>query len=134
MNPYEKMSVSELIEEQDRYLYRHLDNGGRSEFDKSINEISRALIAALRRECGACYLTNFYLPKQVTKTAGNCYTPYTGQKIYNADFQIATPTQDDELKRLIVAYNTPPTKGSIEMLNRIYERLKEIGGLALLWA
>lgn len=125
------MYLEELIEERNRYLYRHVRHREHSDRDNSINDISRGIISALRRERGACYLANFYFPKDVLVQFE--YTVYTGQKICDADFHIATPIPDEALKRMIIAYNTPPTRGSETLLNHIYDRLKEIGGFALLW-
>lgn len=46
MNKYISLSLEELSKEATAYFMRHRMNGGASEFDSSINDISRAIIHA----------------------------------------------------------------------------------------
>lgn len=72
-------------------------------------------------------------PIRRRRTPENILTPYNGQKIYNFDFRLAAPTQDETLKRLLIAFNTPATKEDVTLIDRINARLNEISGFPLLW-
>ena len=72
---YEHLSVAELERESNLYVHRYRNNGGRSEFDLATNDISRALIAAFRRERGRCLLGRFHLQKTDENDPACGFTP-----------------------------------------------------------
>lgn len=132
MNSYEKMTLYELMIEDADYFLRNKYNGGKSEFDHSINDISRARIAALQREKGACFLLRTRLRPE-ERTAGLRYTPYTGQTIYNFEFDMAVPVEDEELRCLVDAFNATPENFDMQLFDRIHDRMIEIEGISLTW-
>lgn len=132
MNPYEKMTLYELMIEDVDYFLRHKYNGGKSEFDNSINDISHARIAALQREKGACFLLRTRLRPEERNT-GCRYTPYIGQTVYNFEFDIAVPVEDEELRRLVNVFNATSENIDIRILDQIHDRMLEIGGISLTW-
>lgn len=132
MNPYEKMTLYELMIEDADYFLRNKYNGGKSEFDHSINDISRARIAALQREKGACFLLRTRLRPE-ERTAGCRYTPYTGQTVYNFEFDMAVPVEDEELRCLVDAFNAAPGHHNMQLFDWIHDRMLKIEGIALTW-
>lgn len=132
MNPYEKMTLYELMIENADYFLRHIDNGGKSELDHSINDISRARIAALQREKGACFLLRTRLRPE-ERIAGCRYTPYTGQTVCNFEFDMAVPVEDEELRRLVDAFNAAPRHPNIQLFERMHDRMLKIEGISLTW-
>lgn len=138
MSEYHGQTLEQLNAKTDDYIIRHLDNGGCSEFDKSINDISRATIDAILRNYEQCFLGKINLKEEDRNNLIYRFTPYIGQKIYNFQYQFVVPCEDEELRSLIVQYNTPDkildSKNKYRGLDRIYERIKEIGGVILFWS
>ncbi|MCD7794735.1 MAG: hypothetical protein LUH46_07725 [Alistipes sp.] len=132
MNPYERMTLYELMIEDADYFLHHKYNGGKSEFDHSINDISRARIAALQREKGSCFLLRTRLRPE-ERISGCRYTPYTGQTVYNFEFDMAVPVEDEELRRLVDTFNATPENLDMQLFDRIHDRMLEIDGISLTW-
>ena len=110
------------------YLLR---NRGTSEFDMSINDISREMLDAARREWGKVYLYNVNLYKDTPRD----WTEYTGQKVYNFEYRIMSPVPDQELKEMILQRDqSPRLRGDMPRLNEIFDRIKFIGAEVLNWA
>jgi len=53
---YKQFSLEELYSLESGYILRHWANGGTSEFDMSINSISRAIIEKYNERHGNCFL------------------------------------------------------------------------------
>lgn len=118
----------------DEYLKTHWDNGGTSEFDKSINDISRKRIKALKELKGKCFLYKI----NKFNTSDLACVEYTGQKVYNFEFSFALPERNEEIIRIINERNTPSdaynSKRNMEEVNRIYDVAESIGAITLIWS
>lgn len=138
MDSYENLSSSELENLALQYYRLHRSNGGASEFDPRINDISRARIEALRREKGACFLSNFNLPDKDRNNPDYQLTPYSGQAVHNFEYTIAVPVRDEQLRQLLIAHNRdhcPYDSGAAwERIQQISARIESIGGIQLTWA
>lgn len=102
---YEKLSLHDLDIFTNEYLKLHRNNGGTSEFDTSINDISRAKIKRFKIEKGACFLGNINLYDKEREKLDVKLVPYEGQVIYNFEYAFILPCHDDEiieLKRNII--------------------------------
>lgn len=136
-NKYENFTLSELEKEANDYFFFHRYDGGTNEFDKSINDISRAMIIAYQQEHGCCYLGKVNLYEDGSDDPDYHFTLYTGQKIYNFEFDLVLPCEDEELRLLIVAHNNTHKKVMEKMfmdnITKIFNRLHEIGGISLTW-
>lgn len=138
MDNYENLSLEQLDRLDLDYFRRHRSNGGTSEFDLSINDISRARIEAFRRERGACFLGNINLQGRERDNPDYRFTPYTGQLVHNSEFTLALPIEDETLRALIVGHNrtckTRDSHDSWQRIQQITARVQEIGGITLTWA
>ena len=129
MNKYISLSLEELSKEATAYFMRHRMNGGASEFDSSINDISRAIIHAFHLEHGKCFLgkVNLY-DKERENITEYQFTVYA----------FVIPRPDEELLRLIIEHNLPKeTFNSQDTWNRvkqIFTRIEQIGGVSLTWS
>lgn len=139
MNKYIGLSLEELSKEATAYFMRHRMNGGASEFDSSINDISRAIIHAFHLEHGKCFLgkVNLY-DKERENIAEYQFTAYTGQLVYNFEYGFVISGPDEELLRLIIEYNLPKetfnSQDTWNRVNQIFARIEQIGGLSLTWS
>lgn len=127
--------LKELNKLTDQYLKMHWDNGGTSEFDKSINDISREKIKALKELKGKCYL---YQINKFHPSDPAC-VEYTGQKIYNFEYSLALPERNEEIIKIIDKRNTPSDepysgKRNMDEVNRIYDIAESIGEITLIWS
>lgn len=139
MNEYIGLSLEELSKAANEYFIRHRDNGGASEFDSSINDISRAIIHAFHLRHEQCFLgkVNLY-DKERENVAKYQFTAYTGQLVYNFEYAFVIPRPDEELLRLIIEHNLPKeTFNSQDIWNRvkqIFARIEQLGGVSLAWS
>jgi hypothetical protein len=126
-------SLDELNRAANCYHLLHFSNGGASEFDQSINDISRAKIKALFRDRGSCFL---YKLNKWHKTDPDVWE-YTGQKIYNFDCSFITANKDEELSQMVIEYNRPREEFNSKLLweqvEAIYDRVEKIGGIITTW-
>jgi hypothetical protein len=126
-------TVKELSNETNNYL-RY--NEGTSEFDMSINDISRATIAAMKNESGVCYVGKINLYDEERKKEYKL-VEYTGQKVYNFEYAFCLPCYDAELERMINERDKATYTGSTADMIRvkaITERIYAVGGKYLFWA
>lgn len=137
MNKYFDLTLEELDALADDYHRLHLSNGGSSEFDMSINDISRARIEAFRRKHGQCFLGSVNINGCDRSNPIVEFAPYVGQKIYNFQYTIVLPYEDEKLRALLKYHNTDrKISGCTDIMgsiNVIFERLYAIGGIALTW-
>jgi hypothetical protein len=100
----------------------------------SINDISRAMIKKYREKHGSCLLG--VLNKKHGE--GSMFVPYTGQKVFNFEFDFAVPYPDGQLSDMLTEYCAPKKEYSSQNVYRsiqaILSRIEEIGGLYLMWA
>ena len=138
MDNYENLSLEQLDRLDLNYFRRHRSNGGASEFDLSINDISRARIEAFRREKGACFLGRINLWDRERDNPDYRFTPYTGQLVHNSEFTLVLPTEDETLRALIVGHNrtrkTLDSHDASQRIRQITDRVQEFGGILLTWA
>lgn len=134
--PHDGKSLKTLENLTGKYLQVHWSEGGTSEFDPSINEISRAKIDAARELWGKCWLgkVNLYDDQR-----GKRYrlTPYTGQLVYNFEYSFIVPVNSRELCKLIKERDRAPYTGTREDFSRVEEihaQIEKLGGILLIWS
>lgn len=129
----EKFSLIELEQAANDYHIYHKDNFFASEFDQSINDISRAKIKAMYKENGSCWL--YKLNKW--ETTDPDVWEYKGQKVYNFSCSFITAQRDDLLAQMVIDYNQPKEvhnpKASWRQINEIFDRVKEVKGIITTW-
>lgn len=125
----ENKTLEELNSLENDYIARNWYNGGSSEFDMEINDIARAKIIAVKRKYGTCFLARFH-PQEGQANPGSYFIPYEGQNIYNFDYDIAVPVEDEELRRLLALFLERQSKA---IITRIFGRVSEVGGVMLMW-
>ncbi len=133
-NRYEHLSVAELERESNLYVHRYRNNGGRSEFDLATNDISRALIAAFRRERGWCLLGRFHPPKTDENDPACGFTPYVDQPIRNFEYDFIVAAEDEELRRMIADCNRRDGRPASIRPGEIVDRIETLGGCLLWWS
>lgn len=129
-------TLKELNTASSNYLRKHWDNGGTSEFDQSINYISREKIKAFKREKGSCWLVKI---NRYAEDKGKPYlVEYTGQMVYNFEYAAIVKTKDEVLIKLLKKYNSPHKKYSgkrvMSQIKEITNRIADTGGVFLQWA
>lgn len=138
MTDYENLSLEQLDQLALDYFLRHRLNGGASEFDLSINDISRARIQAFRRERGICFLAKINLWDKDRNNPDYRFTLYTGQHVCNFEFDLVLSVEDETLRKLIVEHNRPhgplDSHAAWQRIQQITARMLEIGGINLTWA
>lgn len=107
-----------------------------TEFDKSINDISRDTIAAMKNENGACFLGKINLYDDERKKP---YTlvEYTGQKVYNFEYDFCLPCHDRQIETMIEERDKAPytgTAGDRSLVEGIINRINELNGRNLIWS
>lgn len=126
-------TLKELSKETSSYLNFYQ---GTSEFDKSINDISREKIKAMKKEHGICFVGKFNLYGDERKKDYKL-TEYTGQKIYNFEYTFCIPCHDSQIEKLITERDRAEYTGSrddFKRIDMIMDRIEELGGLNLFWS
>lgn len=135
---YFTLEYDDLLKLASGYHYIHRTNGGASEFDTSINDISRAMVHQFRKKHGQCFLGKINLYDQERKNPDVKLVPYDGQLIYNFEYGFVLPCHDEELIAMIKEHNTekevPDPSAIMDRINKIFERIYALGGTALSWA
>jgi len=135
---YFTKSYEELNQLTEEYLNMHRDNGGTSEFDTSINHISRAIVHKFYEKHGQCFLGKYNLYDEDRKNLKAELVAYEGQPIYNFEFSIVVPSNDEKLTELIREHNREKvvfnSKEVMEGIEKITDRIVELKGIALVWA
>ncbi|MDH6310897.1 hypothetical protein M2451_004064 [Dysgonomonas sp. PFB1-18] len=127
----DELSLAELEKLERIYFIQH--DGWTTEFDKSINDISRVKIKQFQKERGACYLGRI---NEYDENAEIKLTLYERQVVYNFEYTFIVPHDDPKLVELLKKYhkrgNSPDltTNQITEITNRIYET----GGMFLYWS
>lgn len=124
-----------------RRQYEHIAHtGGWSalrEADGTYNDLNREQIAAFKMQHGTAFLgnINFYDEQRQRVIAGeeSVYEEYTGQLVYNFGCSFCTPSADEKLEEMIVAWNGGCLPKSLKDIAKITNRIDAIGGLNFLW-
>lgn len=131
--------MNKAVEKIQRKRYQYLASiggiGWLREADDVYNDINREQIAAFKDTFGSAFLgrINFQGEQHKEVVAGkrSVFEEYVGQKIYNFGCDFVVPAKDDVLEKLIRDWNAGIyTKGAID---KIFERIEELGGFNLLW-
>ena len=128
MKSMENKTLEELDNLENDYIARHWDTRGRHESDMELNDIARAKIAAVKRDHGICFLAKFN-----PANTESIFVPYDGRLIYNFEYDIAVPVEDEELRRLLILLNDRQAQNYSSIMERIFNRASEIGGVVLMW-
>ena len=97
------------------------------EADRRTNQISRAIIRAYKSN-GTAY---------VGKINGyEGMSQYKKGKVYNFKYDFVVPCADDELDSLLRAWNGTSFYDTVKTATAyaIYDRIKDIGGVSLVWS
>ena len=121
--------------EKATYEYLRINEGQPTEFDMSINDISRRTVEAMHNEKGACWLGKINLydedekPFKLVK-----WTP--GTTVYNFQYCFVLPEHDTKIEDMINDRDQTPynTKVIYDKGCAIIERVHELGGTLLNWA
>ena len=127
-------TLKQCKQEKTEYLIQN--EGMTSEFDMSINDISRNIIKAMKREQGVCFLGNVNL---YGDNRGKPFklTEYTGQKIYNFVYDFCLPCHDTQIEKMITDRDQTQytgTKDDCVMVSAIMNRIEQLNGINLLWS
>lgn len=126
-------SLKELSQKTGEYL---IENQGTSEFDMSINDISRQVIEAMKAEYGTCFLGKINLYGEERKKEYKL-VEYTGQMVYNFEYGFCLPCYDSELERMINERDKAEYTGTSDDMKRvsaIVDRIYSLNGKNLFWA
>ena len=127
------LSLKECSQAITKYL---IGNEGTSEFDKSINDISRETIKAMKRETGTCYLGKINLFGDERKTPYKLVN-YTRQKIYNFEYCFCLPCYDKQIEQMIDERDKAPYTGTADdckKVEAITNRVQQLNGKHLFWS
>lgn len=119
----------------DTFNYLH-ENQGVSEFDMSINDISRETIEAMKRENGVCFLGKINLYGKERESEYKL-TEYTGQLICNFEYEFCLPCNDSELEKMINNRDKVEYEGTTKDYGRVIaitNRIHAVGGRNLFWS
>ena len=130
---YEEFTIEELEKLTGEYIKHHWSNGGSSEFDKSINDISRAIIKKYHQKHGKCFLGSINPSTSLKNGEKATFVEYTGQLVLNFQFNFVIPCQDKELTDLLTEHQTVYDQNSFNRINAIILKIDEIGGIQLFW-
>ena len=134
--------MSEEIEEIRRSIRTYLEvNEGTTEFDQSINELSRSLVRAVAQaNSGEAWLgrINFYQAEDLVEGKWKeVMWKFEGEGPLNFEASFVAPQFDEELVRLIEERRDAEyegTRADMARINAIFERLEAIGGHGLHWS
>lgn len=104
-----------------------------SEFDARLNTINRVKIRAYRRKHGQAWLGNINSHPQTPPN----YTKYEKGLVRNFEFVFIIPFPDQQLYNLIEVRNRATytgTKQDAQLLDPVFDRIDQIGGIHLVWA
>jgi len=135
---YKGKTLEELDFLTIEYIKRHRDLGGSSEFDTSINDISRAKIDKFKEVNGKCYLGNINHYDIDRRNPDIKLVEYEGQLIYNFQYSFVIPCEDETVIWLINEYNREKKEFDCRLLMKeieeINNRIEELGGEFLFWS
>jgi len=124
MNP--TLNIEQLNKLASDYILLHRNSGGSSEFDKSINDISRAKINVLKTEWEKVFLYKINIYSYDENQ--NHIQEFTGQKIYNFSCDFAL---NHENKELLSMMENPIGYAAFE---KMFETAGELGAVFFQWS
>jgi len=128
--PTPQQQLAGLNAAETAYMRLHWDNGGSSEFDQSINDISRAKIKVFKKIHGKVFLSKV---NHYDNEPEGIMVEYTGQKVWNFEYDIIT-VYDQKLADLIREYREKSLRDIYMAAEKIYARVGEIHGEVLQWS
>jgi hypothetical protein len=131
-------TLKELEADTLNYMRKHRNTGGASEFDTTINNISRAKIKAFNKLAGECWLLKINRYSEEEK-AQPVLIKYKGQKIFNFGYSAAIPCYDQVIIDMLLDYEKPTDKpfngkDTMSKINAITKRIDELKGIFLFWS
>ncbi len=108
------------------------------EADEIYNDLNREIIRCFLMRYGKAFMgdVNFYDEKRdkITRGEASVYEKYTGQMVYNFGCSFVVPTQDEELEKMIRAWNSDDQlPKNPEAVKKIMNRVDRLGGIHLIW-
>ena len=131
------MNLQEIKKAGTAYHMMHIDNGGASEFDMSINDISRAKIQAVSELWQEVWLGHINLYGKDRHGGRAIMEKWEGELVYNFEYAFCIPCHDAELEKLISDRDNAEYTGTTDDWNRIeaiFTRIEALGGETLAWA
>lgn len=121
------------------YYKLHYNNGGSSEFDSTINDISREIIRLYAKHYGTVYLGKINDSDAYNNRKPIVFRVYSDpdEKIYNFEADFVIPVEDEELRKVLQERNTPGEysgKKNADQVNKIIARIEALGGYHLSWS
>jgi hypothetical protein len=119
----------------------HEGDGCLPEADEAINNASRRVVEAMREEHGEAWLGQINLSEGDRVRNGGkpeaAMWRWDGGLVYNFGSSFVLPRFDAELLKMILERDTAPYTGGAEdapRLQKITDRVREIGGHTLVWS
>jgi len=125
-----EMYLQSIIQKENEYFKTY---GGPTEADFSINDIQREKIQAFYQQHPNTHVGKI----NRTERVGSPIEKYTSQKVFNFQYDFIIPQHDPELERLLLEREQATYTGTKEdtvRLDKIYVRVKQLGGNYLYWA
>ena len=126
--------ITALLQRETDLFSRH---GGRiPEANEELNSLQRDKINAVYECHGKAYIgkKNHYGTERENLTVDSVFTEYTGQMVYNFGADYVVPAEDKELANLVLQWNTGGQTASPSFINKITNRIGELGGVNLVWS
>lgn len=107
------------------------------EADDTYNDINREEIETFKSVFGTAFLGRINFSgeqhKDVVSGKRSVFEEYVGQKIYNFGCDFVIPEKDDILEGWIRNWNAGKYEKGIKLIDAIFDRIDELGGIRLLW-
>jgi len=105
------------------------------EANGDLNDLQREKINAVYTEHGLAYIgkINFHGNGRESLTPENVFKAYNGEMVYNFDADFVIPSTDPKLAEMIVEWNSK-NRTTLNLIEKITERIIELGGLNLMWS
>lgn len=122
-----------LIVATGRYIQEHR---GTSEFDQSVNDISRLKVTSAFVSWGEVWLGKINLYGNERKADYKLERYEEGQPIHNFSYDFVLPRRSEILEGMINARKGEYTTAQNDavLVEAIHERIIELGGILLIWA
>lgn len=135
---YYLLPCEELNRLTEDYYMIHINDGGRSEFDKSINDISRAIVHQFKIKHGKCFLGKLNSYENDREKPDVKLVPYEGQLICNFEYDFVVLCNDRELvnliRELIKIRKVRSSENVIDRIVKTTARIIKLKGTMLTWS
>lgn len=131
------MNLQEIKAAANTYHMTYADEGGSTEFDMSINDISRAKIQAVSEIWPEVWLGHVNLYGKDRHGGKAIMQKWEGELVYNFEYAFAVPGHDIELEKMIRERDDAEYTGTAADYKRIdviFARIEALGGETLAWA